>query len=208
MNFDSKSKRFIQSGGQGDIVIPWGRHIDLEIKAQSTEGVSVDSLVGHANAGNIAFLTSFVGSGAQSPLRSVPVEGLQAWVREELRSRLAETGGAGIDEDPVLNGIIRQFGAKLNAQRQQALGVSRYIWRSQDDNRVRATHAARDDQTFSWDERLPGGFPGEDFGCRCFAEPVISRTDCNPKLGLALIALTDSAALIGYAEAAKNSVSI
>lgn len=135
---------------------------------------------------------------------SVSVDGLMAWVREELRSRLAETGGAGIDEDPVLGGITRQFAAKLNARRQQALGISHYIWRSQDDNRVRSTHASRDNQTFSWDERLPGGFPGEDFGCRCYSEPVLSPDLCEPKLGLALTAAIESAALIGYAEAAKD----
>lgn len=148
MYFGSKFGRFIRSGGNGEIVIPWGGRIGLETKADPGDGVSIESLIGHANANNISFLTSFLGTGAQSTIEGVPVEGLKAWVREELRSRLAETGGVGVDEDPVLSGITHQFDAKLNAQRQQALGVSHYIWRSQDDNRVRSTHAARDDRHF------------------------------------------------------------
>ena len=98
----------------------------------------------------------------------------------------------------------RSINAKLNARRQQALGISHYIWRSQDDTRVRSTHAARDDQIFSWDEQLPGGFPGEDFNCRCYAEPVLDDGGCNPKTGIALDALIESAALVGSFEAAKD----
>jgi SPP1 gp7 family putative phage head morphogenesis protein len=204
MHFGSKFERFIRSGSDGEIVIPWGGHIGFETKADPIDGLSVVSLIGHANADNISFLMGFLGSDAQSTIEGVPVGGLHAWVREELRSRLAETGGAGIDNDPVLSSIMRQFDAKLNARRQQALGISHYIWRSSDDNRVRSTHAARDDQTFSCDERLPGGFPGEDFGCRCYAEPVISPDLCEPKQGLSLTAAIESAAFIGYAEAAKD----
>ncbi|MDD9722428.1 minor capsid protein [Sulfitobacter sp. PR48] len=204
MEFGSKFERFIRSGGNGEIVIPWSERTGFETKSDPTVGVSIESLIGHANADNISFLMSFLGDDAQAAIEGVPVEGLQAWVREELRSRFAETGGAGLDEDPVLNGITRQFDAKLNARRQQTLGISHYIWRSQDDNRVRSTHAARDDQTFSWDERLPGGFPGEDFSCRCYAEPVLSPGLCEPKLGLSLTATIESAAIIGYAEAARD----
>lgn len=204
MQFVSKFERFIRSGGNGEIIVPWGARIRLETKADLSDGISIESLIGHVDADNIAFLMSFLGTRAQSSIEGVSVEGLKAWVREELRSRLVETGGAGIDQDPLLNGITRQFDAKLNARRQQALGVSHYIWRSQDDNRVRGTHASRDDQTFSWDERLPGGFPGEDFGCRCIAEPIISPEQCNPKQGLSFAATIETAAIIGYAEAAKD----
>lgn len=57
---------------------------------------------------------------------------------------------------------------------------------------------------FSWDQTLQGGFPGEDFGCRYDAEPVIFADECNPKHGLALAAATNSAAVVGFAEAAKD----
>ena len=66
-----------------------------------------------------------------------------------------------------------------------------YIWRTQDDKKVRPSHAANDDKVFAWDSPPATGHPGEDFGCRCWAEPVgddeyanqilISPVNDNPK---------------------------
>lgn len=47
-----------------------------------------------------------------------------------------------------------------------------YIWHTQEDSKVRPTHAANDDQIFSWDDPPATGHPGEDFNCRCWAEPI------------------------------------
>lgn len=49
---------------------------------------------------------------------------------------------------------------------------SQYIWRTVQDDKVRSSHAARAGETFSWTNPPEGGHPGEDFGCRCWAEPV------------------------------------
>jgi uncharacterized protein with gpF-like domain len=59
----------------------------------------------------------------------------------------------------------------LDRLRQQNTGIRKYIWRSQDDASVRLAHAANDDQVFAWDTRPATGHPGEDFGCRYYAEP-------------------------------------
>jgi len=48
----------------------------------------------------------------------------------------------------------------------------KYIWRTQKDNKVRSSHADRDGKIYDWDDPPPGGHPGEDFGCRCWAEPI------------------------------------
>jgi SPP1 gp7 family putative phage head morphogenesis protein len=61
----------------------------------------------------------------------------------------------------------------LEGTRQQAIGINSYIWHSQDDARVRPDHAANDGQIFNWDTPPPTGNPGEDYNCRCWAEPVI-----------------------------------
>lgn len=45
-----------------------------------------------------------------------------------------------------------------------------YIWRTQNDGHVRAEHAVNNGKIFSWDDPPPTGHPGEDFGCRCWAE--------------------------------------
>lgn len=67
----------------------------------------------------------------------------------------------------------------------------RYIWRTQDDKKVRPSHATNDDKIFSWDKRPATGHPGEDYGCRCWAEPIgakeyarqllISKVNDNPE---------------------------
>lgn len=43
--------------------------------------------------------------------------------------------------------------------------------RTRHDGKVRASHAANDGKIFAWDNPPPTGHPGEDYGCRCTAEP-------------------------------------
>lgn len=49
--------------------------------------------------------------------------------------------------------------------------TTQYIWRTQGDANVRPSHTANDGHIFAWDNPPPTGHPGEDFGCRCTAEP-------------------------------------
>ena len=59
---------------------------------------------------------------------------------------------------------------ELFFKREQERRTSHYIWRTQGDDKVRASHAANDGKIFAWDSPPPTGHPGEDFGCRCVAE--------------------------------------
>ena len=68
--------------------------------------------------------------------------------------------------------LLRAFAGLINQLRQQDLGIERYIWRSQDDAKVRDSHAEYDDQVFRWDEPPAGGHPGQAHNCRCHAEPI------------------------------------
>lgn len=77
---------------------------------------------------------------------------------------------------------INKLYGDLTKVRQQGAGVERYIWRTSRDERVRATHRALEGKTFSWDEPPPIGHPGQDFRCRCTAEPILE--DVLEKLGL------------------------
>jgi SPP1 gp7 family putative phage head morphogenesis protein len=74
--------------------------------------------------------------------------------------------------------IARDQTAKLNGEltqiRQQDLGVESYVWRTVGDERVRDTHEENDGQTFAWsDPPAETGHPGEDYQCRCWAEPIL-----------------------------------
>ena len=51
--------------------------------------------------------------------------------------------------------------------------TTHYIWRTRSDGKVRAAHAANNGRIFSWDTPPPMGHPGEDFNCRCTAEPYV-----------------------------------
>jgi SPP1 gp7 family putative phage head morphogenesis protein len=72
--------------------------------------------------------------------------------------------------------LLRAFAGLINQLRQQELGIEQYIWRSQDDTKVRDSHAEYDDQVFRWDEPPEDGHPGQAHNCRCYAEPVSPST--------------------------------
>ena len=46
-----------------------------------------------------------------------------------------------------------------------------YIWRTKKDDKVRGAHAEREGKIFNKNVPPEGGNPGEDYNCRCWAEP-------------------------------------
>ena len=47
-------------------------------------------------------------------------------------------------------------------------GIENFVWHTMKDDRVRESHAEREGLVFSINDELPG----EDFNCRCWAEPI------------------------------------
>jgi SPP1 gp7 family putative phage head morphogenesis protein len=76
--------------------------------------------------------------------------------------------------------LATHFNAKLTEVRMQEAGATHYIWHSRDDKRVRPSHAANDGKVFAWDNPPETGHPGEDYNCRCWAEPVELRLEISP----------------------------
>jgi SPP1 gp7 family putative phage head morphogenesis protein len=78
--------------------------------------------------------------------------------------------------DLIARDQVAKLNGKLTSERQQDIGVDSYVWRTVGDERVRETHAEVDGQTFQWGNP-PGDTdfnePGEDYQCRCWAEPVL-----------------------------------
>lgn len=70
---------------------------------------------------------------------------------------------------------VAKLNGDLNKQKQIDTGLSKYVWRTVGDERVRDSHASVDGKEFSWDSpptETDGNHPGEDYQCRCFAEPL------------------------------------
>lgn len=99
---------------------------------------------------------------------------------EQIAEQIAEDYGVSqrraelIARDQTLS-----FYGSLNAARQQALGVDKYIWRSVSDERVRNSHSDFDGNTYSWDDppgdgsAQEGTHPATAINCRCFADPIL-----------------------------------
>lgn len=64
-------------------------------------------------------------------------------------------------------------GTPIRFETKNTQPTTHYVWRTQRDGKVRSSHAEREGQVFSWDEPPEGGHPGEDYGCRCTAEPYL-----------------------------------
>ncbi len=63
------------------------------------------------------------------------------------------------------------------------------------DAKVRAGHAANDGKTFEWRKAPASGHPGDDFGCRCRAEPLLDGA------GEAYFGPTDAVQVAGLGKA-------
>lgn len=73
---------------------------------------------------------------------------------------------------------IGKLNGQLSAERQQQLGITAYKWRTRRDKRVRPEHRRLEGKRFLYEDPPPngsGGLPGEDYGCRCGAEPDLTE---------------------------------
>ncbi len=69
-----------------------------------------------------------------------------------------------------------KFLGDLAKQRQTNLGITHYIWRGTLDQRERDSHREHEGKRYAWtDPPADTGHPGEDFQCRCTAEPDFSE---------------------------------
>lgn len=65
--------------------------------------------------------------------------------------------------------------AQLSRSRQRANGISKFVWRTVGDGRVRDIHEDRDGEEYTWADGA-GSFdtyPGDGVQCRCSSEPIL-----------------------------------
>jgi SPP1 gp7 family putative phage head morphogenesis protein len=72
-----------------------------------------------------------------------------------------------------------KYHSNVVQEKQTGAGVTRYIWTTSNDERVRDTHADLEGKEFYWNDppisndQGDTNHPGEDYNCRCIAYPVI-----------------------------------
>lgn len=64
-------------------------------------------------------------------------------------------------------------GTPIHLTLKQDRATEQYVWRAQDDGKVRPEHRRNDGRVFSWEDEPPTGHPGEDHNCRCEAIPYV-----------------------------------
>ena len=71
---------------------------------------------------------------------------------------------------------IQKLSANLNETRQQSAGITKFIWTTQGDDRVRPSHAAINGNEYEWATGAPelgGAKPSEPVGCRCYSTAIV-----------------------------------
>jgi putative chitinase len=174
MRHESKFAAWIRSGGSSVFVLPLGPVRAPEVKFSVVPDRLLDSIIDDALAAGVARLNGFLPEDVSIDITSVDLTAIRDQMRTSVAGRLNEVGVPVNPNDPVINAILARYTEALNGHFQRdALQLETYIWRSQDDARVRPAHAENDDRVFAWANPPAGGHPGEAWNCRCMAEPVI-----------------------------------
>lgn len=133
--------------------------------------------------------------------RQHPKEGQSQWYYVDPRGRgdsftlLSEAKTIDVPTkdtpNPYLQDIMREDADKYPE--------NYYVWHTVGDDRVRSSHEERDGKIFAWDDAPEGGHPGEDYNCRCTAEPysknsIMKKAEELQKINISLTKIEDSLA--------------
>lgn len=171
---ESNFADWIRSGGKSTFVLPLVSRRTLETKFSVVHDRLLDGIIDDALAAAVARLNNYLPSGVSIDVTSVDLGPVRDELRSAVSDRLSEISVPVNPNDPIISAILARYAERLNGLFQvEALQLDRYIWRSQDDARVRAAHAAYDDHVFAWSDPPDGGHPGQAWNCHCTAEPII-----------------------------------
>lgn len=122
---------------------------------------------------NVSYITSipqqYFEKVQQSIIRNVQAGKLTDKIAEDIKSiyNVSENRAELIARDQT-----SKFNGDLTRLRQTNIGITKYVWSTSLDERVREEHAALEGKTFSWNDPPDEGNPGEAINCRCVALPV------------------------------------
>jgi SPP1 gp7 family putative phage head morphogenesis protein len=167
-DFARRTSSFEKSESMKEIRAAFG--VDVMANEPNLSG-KVDNFV----AENVALIKSIPSQFFDDVEKQVMRAVSQAQTADQLAKVIADRYGVAQDRAAlVARDQIGKFYGKVTQARQESIGVTHYIWRTSNDERVREEHAAREGQTFAWDDPPEDGAPGEAINCRCFAEPDLT----------------------------------
>lgn len=70
---------------------------------------------------------------------------------------------------------IGKLDGQLTRERHLELGITRFMWQTSEDERVRDEHVDRNQKVYSYDNPPDGELPGQPIQCRCVAIPVMDE---------------------------------
>lgn len=91
------------------------------------------------------------------------------WIAERIEARF---GVASSRAALIANIELRRLNGELARIRQQAAGLTRYVWGPTESRQPRELHNGYRNSVFSWDDPPEGGHPGELPQCKCVAIPI------------------------------------
>lgn len=112
-----------------------------------------------------------------STVETMVVQGVNSGRRhEEIAADLVERFGIAERRAALIaRDQVGKFYGQVQRARQKELGITRYVWRTSMDERVREEHAEREGEVFEWSEPPDDGHPGFPINCRCTAEPDLNQ---------------------------------
>ena len=114
-------------------------------------------------------------------IRRDVTEAFESGMHVDTLAQQIEADGDAAESDAIriARDQVGKLAAQVNQDRQEALGVTAFIWRGVLDQRERDSHRALEGEQFDWDdppvdeETGEPITPGSAIQCRCFAEPVL-----------------------------------
>jgi len=180
---------FRENGAPEQMALEFGRqtsnHQRDQLVGQVKEVIGIDPALAEPYlereldrwvAGNVARITSIEEMYFAELEARVEQAFREGWSTEKIAQQIQKRYGVSESRAAfIARDQVATLTGQLNKRRQQELGVDSYVWRTSEDERVRDSHRNNNGKSFKWDEPPAGtGHPGDDYQCRCNADPDFS----------------------------------
>lgn len=145
-----------------------------------TTDLGIPVLVKQFRDRNVDLIKSLAGQ-QKTKIKSMLEAADQDAIRVEVLSKdlISEFGVTKSKANLLARDQVLKLNGQITQSRQVNAGITKYIWRTSGDERVRESHVALDGTTQSWDnppvisDDGRTGHPGDDYQCRCTADPIL-----------------------------------